>query len=76
MATKKKTKRKELKKSYKVWTIIEEQTEWSDGSETYKDLKNEIDGVKSVGWFDTLEEACEQTEEIMNTFTGDFRTRD
>jgi len=60
------------KKSYKLWIIVEEQTTNTEtGEETYKDLKDEE--TRSVGHFDTLEEAIKRMEEIGEIYVGDFR---
>lgn len=64
------TKRKKIvKKSYTLWITIEEHTEFSDGTEKYRDMKDE--DTRSVGRFSDLQEACDQ----MNTL-GDIHMRD
>jgi hypothetical protein len=61
---------KVVKKSFKIWVVIEEQTMFEDGSEEYKDLE---DNVQSAGHFDTLEEAEAILNEINKNYEGDFR---
>lgn len=51
-------KKKITKVEYKIWTLIEKHTEYSDGSESYRDLKQEE--PRSLGTFSTLEKANEQ----------------
>jgi hypothetical protein len=59
-----------IKKSYKVWVVIEEVSVFPDGSEKYEDLKEE---TRSAGHFDTVEEAIDTMEKIGETYEGDFR---
>ena len=61
-----------VKKSYKIWVVIEEQTTFSDGSEEFKDLE---DNTQSGGHFDTLEEAESVLAEINANYEGDFRNQ-
>lgn len=63
-------KSKVIKKDYKVWVVIEERTEFEDGSEEFKDLK---DNTQSAGHFDSIEEAERQLSNINSNYGGDFR---
>ena len=54
-----------VKKTYKVWLVVEECTEFADGTEVYKDLKDE---TASVGSFGKLESAYERMGIVANTF--------
>ena len=74
MATKKKEtspRRKVAKRTFKIWTVIEEHIEYTDGSDEYKDHKEE---TVSAGEFNTLNEACLRNDLISETFGGDFTT--
>lgn len=51
-------KKKAVKTTYKVWTTIEKHIEYSDGSEKYVNLKQEI--PRTLGTFSTLEKVNEQ----------------
>lgn len=56
MTTKVKTKRRKVaKKSYKLWITIEEHIEFTDGTEKYRDMKEE--DTRSVGRFSKIEDA-------------------
>jgi len=55
-----------VKKTYKVWLVIEECTEFADGSEVYKDLKDEE--TASVGTFGKLDSAIDRMNIVANTF--------
>ena len=63
-------KPKVVKTSYKLWIVIEEFKELSDGSEEFRDMKEEE--TRSCGAFSSLEEAYEQMNEIASQFEGDF----
>lgn len=63
-------KPKAIKKDYKVWVVIEERTEFEDGSEEFKDLE---DNTQSAGHFDSIEEAERQLSNINSNYEGDFR---
>ena len=65
-------KKKAVKKTYKIWMVIEERTEFDDGSEKFKDLK---DNTQSAGNYDTLEEAEEVLGKISELYSGDFTTK-
>ena len=65
------TKRKKIvKKSYTLWITIEEHKEFSDGTESYKDLKYEAE-TRSVGRFSKLKDACEQMQVLGETHMRD-----
>jgi hypothetical protein len=55
-----------VKKTYKVWLVIEECTEFADGTEVYKDLKDEE--TASVGSFGKLDNAIDRMNIVANTF--------
>ena len=55
--------------TYKVWMVIEELTEFEDGTEAFKDIE---DNPRSVGRFDTLDEAYNQMNEVADQYEGDF----
>ena len=59
-----------MKKSYKVWMIIEEYIEHDDGTEEFRDMKEAE--TRSAGCFSTLEEAENQMNEIAMQYSGDF----
>jgi hypothetical protein len=61
--------KKVVKKTYKLWITIEEHTEFSDGSDKYRDMKEE--DTRSLGTFSTVELANEH----MN-FMGDNHQSD
>jgi len=59
-----------MKKTYKVWMVIEEYIEHEDGTEEFRDMTETE--TRSAGFFSTLEEAETQMNEIHNQFNGDF----
>lgn len=61
---KKPSKKTVVKKSYQVWMVIEEHKEFSDGTEKYRDLKQEE--TRSLCRVATIEEANEIMNEIAN----------
>lgn len=61
---------KVVKKTYTVWMMIEEHTEYTDGNEEYIDLKDEE--TRSCGRFNTLDEAFEQMNNVAEQHEGDF----
>jgi stress response protein YsnF len=63
------TKKQVKRKTYKVWMVVEELTEFTDGTERFKDIE---DHTRSVGRFDTIEEANNQMNEVANQYEGDF----
>lgn len=50
------------RKSYKLWIQIEEHIEYSDGTEKYRDMKEEE--TRSIGCFNKLEDANEQMQTL------------
>ena len=64
-----KTNKKVKKESYKCWVVIEKRTEYDDGDELYKDLK---DLDMPCGEFSTLDEAISNANEIDKQYSGDF----
>lgn len=54
-----------VKKTYKIWLVVEECTEFADGTEVFKDLKDE---TASVGSYGRLERAYARMNEVANTF--------
>jgi len=62
-------RKKIVKKSYTLWITIEEHTEYSDGTEKYRDMKDE--DTRSVGRFSNLKDANEQMQTL-----GEIHMRD
>jgi hypothetical protein len=62
-------RKKIVKKSYTLWITIEEHTEYSDGTEKYRDMKDEE--TRSVGRFSNLKDADEQMQTL-----GEIHMRD
>ena len=62
-------RKKIVKKSYTLWITIEEHTEYSDGTEKYRDMKDE--DTRSVGRFSKLKNANEQMQTL-----GEIHMRD
>lgn len=60
------------KRTFKIWTVIEECiTDTETGEETFVDHE---DCTRSLGMYNTLEEAEAKTNEIGDLFEGDFTT--
>jgi hypothetical protein len=57
------------KVTYKLWVNIEKHVEYTDGTDTYEDLKNEE--TRSVGEYNSLEDAYEQMNLLSDMHQGD-----
>jgi len=62
------TSKQVAEKTYKIWTVIEEHTVFSDGSDEYKDLEDE---TVSLGHFSTLQGATDQNSLLDELYFGD-----
>jgi|GEM_PF-3623724 hypothetical protein len=58
------------KKRYKLWLSIEECTEFTDGTEEFKDLED-IDATASFGQFDTPEAARKFLKNLCDNYGGE-----
>ena len=60
-----------VNRTYKLWITIEEHIEMADGTDSYRDLKDE--DTRSVGDYTTLEKAVEQMNSLgdMHVHDGD-----
>jgi len=58
-----------VRKTFKLWVVIEQRTEYSNGEEVFEELE---DNVQSAGHFDTIEEAEQQLSDIAQAYGGDF----
>ena len=61
-------RKKIAKKEYKIWTVIEEHTVYTDGSDNYVDLRDEE--TASAGEFNNLKDARLRVELISRVFEG------
>lgn len=66
-------KRKIVKRTFKVWTAIEERVEFEGGGERYRDIKD-MDSAGTLGTFSKLGDAVKQCNDLneMHRLDGDL----